>query len=245
MSMTMTVSRWAVRVHKWVALVVGVQILLWVLGGLVMSAIPIERVRGEHKIARASASALPVGELIPLEQASAVAPGGLSEARLMRVADRPVWRLESPRHGVVLVDARDGTVLSPVDEALARRIAELDYAGPGALAAVSRLEAPPAEAGHRAPVWQARFDDGDDTTLYVAAATGEVVARRSATWRFYDLFWRLHVMDYDDGADFNHPLLITAAGAAVITALTGIVLLYVRMRRSLLIVINRRRDGPA
>ena len=38
-------------------------------------------------------------------------------------------------------------------------------------------------------------------------------------------------MDYDDGADFNHPLLITAALSALLFALAGMVLLYLRMRQ--------------
>ena len=42
-------------------------------------------------------------------------------------------------------------------------------------------------------------------------------------------------MDYDDGADFNHPLLITAAGAAVFVALSGLILLIIKMRRTLLV----------
>ena len=71
-------------------------------------------------------------------------------------------------------------------------------------------------------------------------ATADVRARRSSTWRFYDFFWKLHVMDYDDGADFNHPLLITAAGAAIFVAMSGLVLLIIKMRRSL-IAWRRRR----
>ena len=78
------------------------------------------------------------------------------------------------------------------------------------------------------------FDDRDKTTIYVDPSQGEVTARRSETWRLFDFFWKLHVMDYDDGADFNHPLLITAAGMAVFVSLSGFILLIIKMRRSLL-----------
>ena len=40
--------KWSLQLHKWLALVVGVQVLFWVAGGVVMTAIPIEKVRGEH-----------------------------------------------------------------------------------------------------------------------------------------------------------------------------------------------------
>ena len=39
-------------------------------------------------------------------------------------------------------------------------------------------------------------------------------------------------MDYDDGEDFNHPLLVTAAGAGLFVALSGLVLLVFRLRRT-------------
>ncbi len=38
--------RWTLRIHKWLALVVGIQIVLWIAGGVVMSALPLDRVRG-------------------------------------------------------------------------------------------------------------------------------------------------------------------------------------------------------
>ena len=40
--------RWSIQLHKWIALIVGIQVLGWVLGGLIMTALPIEKVRGEH-----------------------------------------------------------------------------------------------------------------------------------------------------------------------------------------------------
>jgi hypothetical protein len=53
-------------------------------------------------------------------------------------------------------------------------------------------------------------------------------------------------MDYDDGADFNHPLLITAAGAAVFVALSGLILLIIKFRRSILVFrqkVSQRRPS--
>ena len=53
-------------------------------------------------------------------------------------------------------------------------------------------------------------------------------------------------MDYDDGADFNHPLLITAAGMAIFVSMSGFILLIVKMRRSLALWrSNRKKAAPA
>ena len=107
---------------------------------------------------------------------------------------------------------------------------------------IEQLETPPSEYARSGPVWRVEFDDRDNTTIYVDPGTGEVTARRSKTWRFYDFFWKLHIMDYDDGADFNHPLLITAAGAAIFVALSGLILLIIKVRRSLLVWLNHRKS---
>lgn len=237
----MGVLRWAVRIHKWVALIVGLQILIWVAGGVVMSFISIEKVRGEHKIAATELLVMDPSELISLSDAAdSVGISNLSDASLGQVTSTPVWRLKSPDGASFVVDAKSGASLSPVSEQLAIEIAKSDYSGSGALDRIENIENPPGEYGRPGPVWQVTFTDGDATTLYIDPATAEVRARRSSTWRFYDFFWRLHIMDYDDGEDFNHPLLITAAGAALFVAFSGLILLFIKTRRTL-IAWRRRR----
>ncbi|HEX5775097.1 MAG TPA: hypothetical protein VFX95_00305, partial [Caulobacteraceae bacterium] len=59
----------------------------------------------------------------------------------------------------------------------------------------------------------------------------EVVSRRSAVWRFYDFFWRLHIMDLETGENFNHPLIIAASLLTLAVVITGFVLLWMRLSR--------------
>jgi hypothetical protein len=241
------VRRWAVNVHKWVALVIGVQILLWISGGVVMSVLPIEEVRSEHKMAERAAPALVAAELLSLADAAAAAGFDiLADARLGLHGDLAVWRLEAVGEGGrAVVDARSGAVLSPFDAAAAERIARADLTLTAPIASVSQVDERPGEYGGPLPAWRVDFADGDATTVYVDAQAGRVTARRSTTWRFYDLFWRLHVMDYDDGADFNHPLIITASAVALLVALSGLVLLVSRMRQSLRVTLATRRRRAA
>ncbi|MEK7729860.1 MAG: hypothetical protein AAB354_15740, partial [candidate division KSB1 bacterium] len=44
----MALSKLTRALHKWLSLFVGLQVLAWVVGGLVMSYFPIEKVRSEH-----------------------------------------------------------------------------------------------------------------------------------------------------------------------------------------------------
>jgi hypothetical protein len=47
----------------------------------------------------------------------------------------------------------------------------------------------------------------------------------------YDFFWRLHVMDYSAGEDFNNPVLRVAVLAALALVITGGALLVLSVRR--------------
>jgi hypothetical protein len=39
--------------------------------------------------------------------------------------------------------------------------------------------------------------------VFVAVDTGKITAVRTGTWRLYDFFWSLHIMDWKNHEDFN------------------------------------------
>ena len=67
-------------------------------------------------------------------------------------------------------------------------------------------------------------------SIYVAANTGAVTARRSDLWRLYDSLWALHIMDWRDHENFNHPLIIAVTAITLISVIAGIVLIPYRIR---------------
>lgn len=229
----MTIPRVIIRAHRWLGLLVGVQVVLWITGGVVMSALHITRIRGEDRTARAPEQVLDTGTevLDPLAAARAAGVDSVTAAALDTWLDRPVYRLEAAG-GQALVDAATGARLSPVDAATAREIATRDYTGPGAIRAVTSQAEPRIEIrGATLPLWRVDFDDRRHTTLYVSPETGRVVARRNDLWRVYDVFWMLHIMDYRTRDDFNNPLLVGAALVAWLMASSGIWLIVLWLRR--------------
>jgi hypothetical protein len=238
----MTILKWSVRIHKWIALLIGVQILLWIAGGFVMTVIPIEQVGGEHKVTEIEPRPLQAVGIVSLaDLAERHGLGDMLSARTGTVLGEPVWQIERMDGSTSTYSGATGSKLTPIRQGTARAVALADYSGRGELERVDLLLTKPSEIGGDIPVWRAVFDDRDETTLYIDPDTASVTARRSSTFRFYDFFWNLHIMDYDDGADFNHPLLVTAAGAGLIAALSGLSLLFIRMRRFVIIERNRRR----
>ena len=129
--------------------------------------------------------------------------------------DRPV-ALVSRREGrPALYDLATGRLISPMPLNAAARIAEADHAGDLRAARVEQVAENSPEYRGALPAWRVDFEDGAGRSLYVAADTGAVTARRSTLWRAYDFLWGLHIMDWRGHEDFNTPLLIvaTALGA--------------------------------
>ena len=216
--------------HKWLALVVGLQVLAWASSGLFMSVVPIEKVRGEHLVhegAKANLRAA-AASTAPLAVVLAAVNGPVDGLELTQVDGRAVWRVQQGK-AFTLVEADSGVVLSPLDAAAAQRIAAADYSGKGGVQSAMLLTAePPIEYRGPLPVWQVQFNDPEGLRLYVSPTTGKVVARRTNTWRVYDFLWSLHIMDYREHEDFNHPLLMAFAAGLLVLTLTGCVLLWRR-----------------
>jgi uncharacterized iron-regulated membrane protein len=228
----MKALRWSLQLHKWIALVVGVQVLFWVGGGLVMTALPIERVRGEHRAAEVAAPPIDLQAVLGVEEAARRAGvGPVKKAELRHTPRGPVWTLTSGRGPARTVSALDGRPLDGFDRGEAARLAAAAYAGPGRPRSAVYLEVAPEETGRTGALWRVDFDDPEKTTFYLAPDTGEVVTKRSEVWRLFDFFWRLHVMDWDDGEDFNHPLIVVTAGLTLVIVATGFVLLWIRLGR--------------
>ena len=72
--------RWWFSIHKWVGLVIGLQVLAWMVSGFYMTLVPIEQVRSEHMIRKTEAldlraHAKPPFRPQPCSRCQAVSPG--------------------------------------------------------------------------------------------------------------------------------------------------------------------------
>lgn len=218
------------QVHLWLGVAVGVQVMLWLISGIVMVLFPIEAVRGEHLRHEEQVAAIDwSGEALGLSDILATQDTSVLSARTGWLAGDPVWRLETEA-GPQMIDARTGEDLTPVGEALARRIALSRYAGAGALQEQTLVETPPREAGLAVPAWRFEFGPQDPATLYINSRTGELRAVRTTLWRVYDWFWGVHIMDWSTRENFNSWWIKVTSAIAVLFGLAGVVLTVYRLK---------------
>lgn len=233
-------------IHLWLSLVVGLQTLAWVSGGLFMSLAPIAEVRSEHRLAAPPAIDLEdFGPFIPAEHAAKAAGAPVRKLSLEIVGARPFYVVERGDGESVMVDANSGGLASPIDAAFARLIAEQEIAGEEQAVRVALIEDhAPIEYRGKLPVWRVDFADAAHLSAYVSPETGRILARRSDLWRAYDFLWSLHIMDYRGRENFNHPLLVAFSAAALIMSVIGMILLCLRLPMRLRRLRQQNADPP-
>ena len=213
------------KLHKWVALFVGIQLFLWTLSGLVFTVLDQKSVSGELLAAAPPMPTLTTEVTLtdPSAWMGAYADRIVREVSLRPLDGRWVYRIVH-EDGIELRQAGDGAPVV-IDASRARRLALDHYRGGGKLVSVTHLSKPTLETRQAGATWQATFDDPARTRLYFSADDGTMVAARSDTWRVFDFFWMLHTMDYAGRDDFNNPLVILVCSAALWIGLTGVLLL--------------------
>jgi uncharacterized iron-regulated membrane protein len=219
--------------HKWLALFVGLQLLVWALTGFVMVAIDLDFIHGDSLVRNLRTPIDTSSAVIPVAEITGRYPM-VTHASLhaLPVISSPVYELTAAGRKV-LVDAATGQQLSPLSAGLIRQLARSYYAAGGELTNLQLIEqAVPMEVRGRAPpLWRADFDDWHQTTLYLQPDTGALVARRHRSWRLYDFLWMLHIMDYSQRETVTGVVSRVATVLGAVTVLSGAWLLYFSFRR--------------
>ena len=92
----------------------------------------------------------------------------------------------------------------------------------------SRVTAESPEYRGALPAWRIAFADADRTSVFVAVESGRITAVRTGTWRLYDFFWSLHIMDWKNHEDFNTWWLLAFAIGGLTLGVAGTILLFMR-----------------
>jgi uncharacterized iron-regulated membrane protein len=211
--------------HRYISLLVSIQLLLWTASGLFFAFNKIQEVRGEHVIKRQPITA-------DLGAFSSV----ITEARRVRLASR----LNQP----IVVVTRDGgtdyldqaglsvAMLEPHDA-----LSAVDLhtrLTPLSVETVTK-QAPGDEfRGRDLPLYRVTAIDQSQTeyNVYINPYSSEVVAIRSLQWRIWDFMWGLHIMDWQAREDINNWPMKFFSVLALISAITGIWLFFAARRAS-------------
>ena len=224
------------KLHRWLGLLMALQIIAWMGSGLYFAIFPIETIRGEHLTnGAASLSSIDLEELITPSTAwkavSEETGPDITPLALSVVTDaNTTWYRVSGSRGksdfTRYVNGRTGTVREFLSRAQIKEIAVDRLAVDGVVESINLLEESKSGGEYRGrelPIWQVVYSKPESLKLYISGWTGEIVARRTTRWRIFDFLWMLHIMDFEDRSDFNTPLLQIAAALGLLVALSGLI----------------------
>jgi uncharacterized iron-regulated membrane protein len=234
------------QVHRWLGLFIGVQFVLWTLGGFYFSWTDLDEIHGDHlkaplpQVNATAALASPSAVIDAIRDAEPV--DSLAELSLVSLLGRPTYRVDYFSHtdgnlvrNSRLADAVSGALRPSVSEAEAVALAKQAYAGGDAVRSVEYLTEANVGSHHEyreqpLPAWAVTFDAPSNPTAYIAAEWGEVRAIRHRDWRTFDFLWMLHTMDYAGRDNFNNMLLRAFSVLGLVTVLSGFVLFALTSR---------------
>lgn len=217
------------RLHKIAGVIIVIQVLFWAAGGMVMSVFPIKEVRSEHNLKQAEPLDSSINFIESLNKVAS--PIDVQSFQAGMISGQAVILVTYKNETLEVYDAKSGEKLSPFSEDWARRIALADYNDQGTISSVEWMTEDNLYYRGKLPVWKVSFDDSANKVLYVSPRTGRIAARRSTLWRVYDTLWMLHIMDYKTRGDHNNWFLIIASFTLFFFSLSGLILLYFRLRK--------------
>lgn len=218
------------KLHRWLSYLVFLQLTLWILGGLTFAIVPFDSViKGGAVLASKPSPDFPADWWQRLTPRLA-SMGSVQGLRAHDSSQGPLIELTTPM-GSQWLRVTDGNLAVPPSASDIERFAASLYAGDGKATAVRYLDEPEYrywglvdELYGRTNVWQVSFDDGVETRLYFDGLTGRYLLLRNDFWVLYDAMWRLHIMDYEHGENFNNLFLRVLTPLAMLFAVSGLFL---------------------
>lgn len=219
------------HLHRWFALVAGLQMGIWALSGTYMVLMDIDFIRGNTITTPQTPSKLS-GVNYPLAQLLQRYPDA-TQLRVSQQQTQAFYQFKSQSQ-LIILNADTGLPLKQLTEHHARHIALSAYSGAANIKNAFLLaKTPPRELNPNwLPVWQVNFADISNSSIYVSAISGHIVTKRHNYWRLFDVMWMLHIMDYDTRDNIHNNLLTLMACLGLLTAVFGTLLLWCRLRNN-------------
>ena len=222
------------KAHRWLGLIVSIQLLMWTASGLFFSIPDITDVRGEQYLSQTHSlniNQLAREKIVPISAIIDTAKINLeaNETVLLKHrAGRLIYQVEknAPEKKLIF-DALTGqpmTYITPT-EALAIVVDRTELS-PTEAVLINESKTGSEFRGRDLPLYKVTVTKPKKGIVYVDPVTGEIAAIRTKLWRAWDFLWSLHIMDYQERDDFSQWLLRLFSALGVLTVLSGIILWF-------------------
>lgn len=236
------------RLHRFLGVSIGIQLLLWTISGLYFSWTNLNDVHGDplKKAPEALITEFrdtlgsPAMALNQLNEQ--VGDFDLTELRLVNILGEQYWQMtyitaehrEHRHKEYSLADAQTGALRPPLTEQEAVELAKQAFNATPTVKQVEHITATDEHHEFREsplPAYAVHFEHPTQTTVYVSTELGTVQKFRNDQWRVFDFLWMFHTMDYRSRDNFNNWVLRLFSVLGLVTVCSGFLLFFVTMRR--------------
>lgn len=224
------------KAHRYIGLLVSLQLLAWTIGGIWFTWNDIDDIHGDYLRKKPTSSQFNSQTIVPVQQAldNIADFKHLNSIKVINILGQSVYRINYNNNKTVLINAATAKQVPAISEKQAVKIAQENAAFDAKIAKIELLKETDPQHEYREkplPAWAITFDYPSSPTFYVSTKLGTLTSIRHDSWRIFDFLWMLHTMDYQTRDDFGNWLIKIFSVIALITAISGIVLFIISSRR--------------
>ncbi len=224
------------KTHRYVALLVSLQLLAWTIGGIWFSWNDIEDIRGNH-LRNVDQPEL-AQPLVSTQAALNKLPDfeKLESIQVINFINQPAYRIQYNECETDLVNAITGEIIPAISKQQAIDIAKQNTNFEAEIESIELITETGKHHEYRGgtkPAWAITYDYPSSPTFYISTELGTLTSVRHTSWRIFDFFWMLHTMDYIGRDDFGNWLIKIFSLIALVTAISGIVLFFISRRKKI------------
>ncbi|AFK04870.1 hypothetical protein Emtol_3744 [Emticicia oligotrophica DSM 17448] len=231
------------KTHRWLGVILGIQFLLWTVGGLYFSWSDMDDVHGDHQRAHIHPLSADTKFVNPAEIIEKIklkdTVNFLFDIRLIQILNKPFYQITySKEHDrnkkIQLANAKTGDLRPPLNKNEAIEIAKKSFSSDSPVKNVIYLTNTNQHHEYREqplPAYAVTFVHPSNTTVYVASELGTVQKFRNSKWRVFDFLWMLHTMDYQGRDNISNWLLRAFSIFGLFTILSGFILFFLSRKR--------------
>lgn len=204
------------KTHRWLGLILGIQFLMWTIGGLYFSWSDIDEVHGDFQKRNARLLSAQISLVSPTTVLDTIRKAHRIDSvvaiQLIEILDKPFYQVRcistlknepNQEHDIQamnhLANAETGELRGPLTKEEATEVAKRRFNGEPKVKSVEYLTGTSGHHEYREsplPAYAVSFEHPSETTVYVASELGTVQKFRNDKWSAFDFLWMMHTMDY-------------------------------------------------
>ncbi len=234
------------RLHRYLGLVLGIQFLLWTIGGIYFSWSNMDEIHGDvhrKQMPLLSGNYNFISPVTVIQNLKNLHPvDSIHDLKLIELLGKPYYQVhytgsaqsntdhQHPEKArIQLADALTGALRGSLKQTEAVEIARRVFNSPAKIKYVRLLSETSSHHEYREsplPAYAVSFEHPSKTTVYVSTELGTIQKLRNEKWRIFDFLWMMHTMDYNGRDNFGNLLLRLFSVFGLFTILSGFVLFY-------------------